>query len=463
MSNILDAIRDSLDKFTVWANPNEDPHLAATWVAHTYLYRELRESPRLLLTANQYGSGKTNTANHVARLAWRGQRLLGSSLTMNQLRTFVGTDVIGTCVFDEMQDRLTDKGSPGRSDLVAIVKDGYKSGATMPVTTQSKGGGHQVELVDIFAPVAFVGNRLPDALSGEEQSRCLALTLRRSPEQVTEYDDDEHGEEVQALVEQIQAWADSVRGGARVEHGLPQQVTGRARELWRPLKRVALLSGSGTWAQIIDLLAADYVEQMQAIAEERTHQSSEAERLLLDVVRTCDGTEATVEDRQGRRWLKTDEAIERVCGGYSPWLLGDLTAHAFGGHLRSLGLKTGKFRDADGRSVRGWRWQDLLDLHASLTPSSQGSATSAASAQAPQGGPADGGEDEPEGQIFDVGEAPDFDQEDDLPDGTCAVCGQRTIRYRDDDGTIPTTHPTCNMVGGLRLVQDLGTESAASA
>lgn len=447
--NILDAIHASLTRFTHFTR-KEDAWLLTAWIAHTYLYKELRETPRLILTASTYGSGKTTTANHVARLSYKGRRQLGSSLTAFQLRVLVDqTGTNGVNIFDEIQERFAEQGED-RRQLMGIVKNGYTDEQSeIPITTMTKNDGPKVDYLDTFAPVGLVGNGLRDVMSDEETSRCHIVTLSPSPVQITAYDRDEHAGEVAGLVQGIQRWADGVRDLARVDAQMPVNVMGRDREIWRPLKRVAILSGSHVWAERIDAMAVAYVEDQEARKEEQGETQSEHEALLSDIVRTCNETDALVLDKGGRQWLKTEQAIDAVCADYSRWLKGELTPHRFGHHMRNLGLTSGMFRDSGGRRQRGWSWRAITDLHATLTGDqgrdrARNSVPSVPSGSSePTDGEQDGGEVEQEEQDHDVSSAPSFDSWDedgeDLPDGTCVACDH--------------THPTCDVVGGLRLVQ----------
>jgi Protein of unknown function (DUF3631) len=110
-------------------------------------------------------------------------------------------------------------------------------------------------MMPTFAPVVLSGNspHLPD----DTRSRCIRILLMPDINGVAEDSDWEEIEpEAKALHHNIVVFADSVREVVEaLKVTLPPDCTGRAREKWRPLKRIAQVAG-GEWPSICDRLIA---------------------------------------------------------------------------------------------------------------------------------------------------------------------------------------------------------------
>jgi Protein of unknown function (DUF3631) len=178
--------------------------------------------------------------------------------------------------------RTLNPDKPGVGDLVAIINTGYRMGATRPVNVPVKGGGWEVADMPTFAPVALAGN--DPNLENDTRSRMIRVLLMPDLDGSVEDTDWEYLEdEAAALQQEIAHWASSAREtvkGMPVE--LPAGCLGRAKEKWRPLKRIAV-AARGHWEQLADKLIRNGLEEEAAARERGLKKQPPAMVLLTDL------------------------------------------------------------------------------------------------------------------------------------------------------------------------------------
>lgn len=248
-SRLLDDVEGWFGRFV--AVPDDaDLSLLTLWAVHTHLALECYTSPRLLIDSTMPGSGKTTVLDHLSRLCH--DPVQAASLSSAAMLARILDGGIRTILIDET-DRSLSPDKPGVGDLIAILNSGYRRGATRPVLVPDKESGWITKEMDTYAPVAMAGNspRLPD----DTRSRCLRVLLMPDVTGKVEDSDWEFIEsEAEELRDRIAVFADEVRDSLPREVTLPEGCRGRAKEKWRPLKRVAVAAG-GHWPAIADELA----------------------------------------------------------------------------------------------------------------------------------------------------------------------------------------------------------------
>ena len=262
-ASVLDAVRDHLARF-ISPMREADLDLLALWAAHTHLVMETYTTPRLVIDSPVHGSGKTTVLEHYERLCLHPVQM--ASLSSPALLTRMLHAGMRTVLIDEA-DRSLNPDKPEIAELFAVLNSGYKRGGKRPVLTPEKGGGWAVSEMPTFCPVVMAGNnpRLPEDTS----SRTIRVLLLPDLEgRVEESDWELIEEDVRDLGKQLAWWADQVRDDVRFNRPpLPDGVTGRARERWLPLKRVAVAAG-GRWPSVVDDLALDDKEQQDMDRED---------------------------------------------------------------------------------------------------------------------------------------------------------------------------------------------------
>lgn len=255
-ARLLDDIEAWFKRF-IAVPDDRDLQLLTLWTVSTHLAVELYTSPRLLIDSTMPGSGKTTVLDHLSRLAWKPVQ--AASLSSPALLVRMLEHGVRTVLIDEV-DRSLSPNKPGVEDLIGILNSGYRRGATRPVLVPVKGGGWEVREMPTFAPVSMAGNspHLPE----DTRSRAIRILLMPDLDGLIEDSDWEAIEDdADTLRQQIEAFADNVREqvvGMDVE--LPGACIGRAKEKWRPLKRVAQAAG-GRWPKLADELISRSLDE----------------------------------------------------------------------------------------------------------------------------------------------------------------------------------------------------------
>lgn len=247
---LLDDLESWFARFIAMPDP-EDCKLLVLWTVSTHMAEELYTTARLLIDSTMPGSGKTTVLEHLARLCWKPVQAASISSPALLVRLLQGG--VRTLLIDEVDRSLNPK-KPGVEDLIGIINSGYKRGATRPVLVPSKGGNWEVSEMPTFCPVAMAGNspHLPD----DTKSRSIRILLMPDLDGVVEDSDWEKIEgDAQVLHDRIVAFSERHRVTVSGDVSLPKGCVGRAKEKWRPLKRVAVAAG-GRWPSVADQLIA---------------------------------------------------------------------------------------------------------------------------------------------------------------------------------------------------------------
>lgn len=275
---LLDEVRTWLARHIVTMAPG-DLDVITLWAAHTHLARDLYSTPRLQLDSPVPESGKTTVLEHLERLCYSPvmASLISSPALLARL---VGNDP-RTLLLDEV-DRTLDPKKEGTAELVAILNSGYKVGGGRPTLMPVKGGGWQAEELSTFAPVAMAGNQ--PALPDDTRTRIIRVLLMPDWEGIAEESDWEIKDyEASMLGARLARWARHITDEVQHRPQMPEGCTGRFREKWQPLARVAHAAG-GRWAEAVMKLAAEDVEQARLDREEGLAVEKPAVLLLRHIV-----------------------------------------------------------------------------------------------------------------------------------------------------------------------------------
>lgn len=256
-----------------------DLDLLTLWAAHTHLVKETYTTPRLQLDSPVPGSGKTTCLEHLQRLCLRSVQM--ASVSSPALLTRMLDKEQRTILIDEV-DRSLSPDKEGVADLLAVLNSGYKRGATRPVLVPVKGGAWEVKEMPTFAAVAMAGNNpsLPD----DTRSRVIRVLLLPDLGGTVEESDWEMIEkDALFLHSQLADWAEQVREQVLAERPkLPDGITGRFREKWAPLKRVAVAAG-GRWPDAVDEMSLRDKEEFEMDREDGLIQEKPAVVLLKHI------------------------------------------------------------------------------------------------------------------------------------------------------------------------------------
>ncbi len=260
---------------------------------------ETYTTPRLVLDSPVPGSGKTTVLEHFERLCLKPVQV--ASLSSPALLTRMLDAGLRTILIDEA-DRSLAPDKEGIGELLAVLNSGYKRGATRPVLVPIKGGGWEAVEMPTFAPVVMAGNN-PD-LPEDTRSRSIRVLLMPDIDGTAAESDWEYIEDdARRIGERIAVWAAGIRDEIRATRpALPAGVTGRARERWSPLKRVAAVVG-GHWPSVVDDLAIRDIARIAIEREDGIVQQRPAVALLAHLHEVYSTDE---------RFVATDQLIERL-------------------------------------------------------------------------------------------------------------------------------------------------------
>lgn len=358
-AELLDAIVAWLHRF-IAVTDRDDLNILALWIVHTHLVVECYTTPRLQIDSVIYEAGKSTTLEHLRHLCHAPIHSAASSSPALMARLLESR--MRTILLDEV-DRTLHPDKPGVGDMLAIINAGYRMGATRPVLVPVKGGGWDSAEMPVYAPVAMAGNA-PN-LPADTVSRCIRILLMPDLHGTVEDSDWENisgeAEELQAA---IAAWADIVRAdlkGMKVD--LPKGCTGRSREKWRPMKRVAVAAG-GDWPDIVDRLVVRSMAEDAAIRDAGLKAQPPGMVLLADLYAVWpEGEHADLMSAEGLVNLLVNHN-PAYWGEHSPY--GKRLTEQRMGRLLSQAAKVTSSRPGGGGQPRGYLRSHLLPVWRSL-------------------------------------------------------------------------------------------------
>lgn len=347
---ILIKLEQFLERFVAF--PTIDARVAAVlWTAHSHAVKAFESTPRLALLSPEPGSGKTRTLELLDLLTPAPMHVLSASTAA----IFRSIDNIPppTLLFDEV-DTIFGKHGKGddNEDLRGLLNAGHRNGAAIPRCT---GPTHTVTMFPVYAAVALAGlGDLPDTLM--TRSVVIRMRRRRPNEVVEPFRYRVHAPAGHELRDELAMWATEMF--TRLTESWPKMPPGiedRPADVWEPLLAVADAAG-GDWAQ--RARAACLALAGQAIGRE----ASLGIRLLTDL-KMVFANKITMSTADILNHL---HAIEE-----SPWanLKGQpLNANGLAYRLNQYEVASKKVK-IDGKSLQGYRAEDLWDAWERYCPS----------------------------------------------------------------------------------------------
>lgn len=312
LGGVLRSVRDWLATY-ICVVDEHDLDVLALWAAHTHVAFETYTTPRLVLDSTMPGAGKTTVLEHLQRFSLAP--IQAASISSPALLARMLHKQMRTILIDEV-DRSLDPKKPGVEDLIAILNSGYKRGATRPVLVPAKGGEWDVSEMSTFSPVAMAGNapNLPD----DTRSRCIRVLLMPDVYGTAEASDWEEIEpDAVALGDALAQALDNCRDAIRdIRPALPEGCSGRMREKWSPLARVAAIAG-GDWPATVDNLIRRDIREVEMEREEGLANLPPGMVLLKDLHSVW---------REGEPFLATSQIIARLVEA-NPDYWGELSAY----------------------------------------------------------------------------------------------------------------------------------------
>lgn len=345
MTSVLDEVREWLGRFIVTTAP-DDLDALALWTLHTHVLAQVWSTPRLIITAPLPESGKTTVLDHLSRLCANPDMMANAPTKSVSARSAH----MATLLLDEV-DKWPNDGDVRQ--LWSVVNTGYRRGGVYRTQEQNPATGEWEPLrLPTYGAVAFagIGNGLPD----DTLTRSITVHLLPDVHDVAEESDWEFIEgEADALRAKIEVWASTATLAKSEE--LPDGITRRLREVWRPLQRVADVIG-GDWPDRCRALAARHRDNIAAMRDDGIRH----ERPHMVLIRDLYGV-WPIEDGEHSAFVQGEE-LTRLLRRHSPEMWGDqqrdrdpINVQRMGKMLASNFNITTDRRRCDGLRERGYR------------------------------------------------------------------------------------------------------------
>lgn len=341
-AELLDQVSASVARYCILPSPHALTGVVL-WIAYTHMSDAFEYAPRLVARSAEKRSGKSRLLEVVDALVHEPLRAVNATVSYI-FRSLDRDGMPPTLLLDEADTIFGTKTKAEQNeDLRGLLNAGFQRGLTFGRTV---GPNHTPTEFQTFAPAALAGiGQMPDTI--EDRAVVVVMRRRKPSEQVAPYRTRRDRPALEALADDLAAWAASVVPAATGYEPANLGVEDRAADVWEPLVTVADMAG-GRWPALARQAAA----AMIAEAEDADESASLNVTLLRDI--------KTVFDDHGARFLKSDELCARLREvEESPWGQFELTPSKLGHRLRNYGIKT-DFEDSY-RKSRGYRLVDFMD------------------------------------------------------------------------------------------------------
>jgi hypothetical protein len=215
------------------------------WVAHTFIYECFQLTPRLFITSEVAGSGKTELMKRLKEMASGGKYFTrATEAALGRLKTAEGAHL--TVLLDQLDNALDTKEASTGPMLDTLIS-GADCGSSRLLTEKIRETYKPIEL-DFGYPMALakIGGLPSPAL----MSRCIVIHMRQatSAESRRLYRQEATPSEMLVSIRNRLANALNGQGNtlANARPGMPEGLHNRMRDKWRPLVAIADFAG-GDW------------------------------------------------------------------------------------------------------------------------------------------------------------------------------------------------------------------------
>jgi hypothetical protein len=270
-AGLLDAVAAFLAHYVVFRSV-EQCWAVATWIVHTWAFESFSTTGRLAILSPEPRCGKTRLLEIVESLGARPELLadVTSAYLFRVIEEFGPTLLI-----DETDALFAPRanGDPKAEDVRAIINAGYRRGATVGRCVPPD--NHPARF-RVFAPVALAGiGKLPATVL--DRSIIVRLRRRGAGESVDPFEVTDPPAEVESLRRRMGAWSQRNAETLVSRPALPDDVTDRLAEVWRPSFAIAQAAG-GHWPERVEHACA-----VLRGAAAKIDRESEAVALLGDI------------------------------------------------------------------------------------------------------------------------------------------------------------------------------------
>jgi len=174
LAGVLDEVEAFTRRFVMFSSEDQSAAVAL-WVLHVYTFEAASTTPYLRISSAAPESGKSRLLEALLLLLGDDRAVKAASLTASTVFR-AREDRPLAFLLDEV-DALAKRKDDAAREIVAIVNDAYRRGATA-LRSVPRGNGFVTKRFPIFGPTALAGlSRLADTT----ESRCIPIVLERKP------------------------------------------------------------------------------------------------------------------------------------------------------------------------------------------------------------------------------------------------------------------------------------------
>ena len=333
----------------------------ALWVIHTHVFDLAEHAPRLQIKSPVMRCGKTRLLEVI-------KQMVAKALVTGNISTAALFRLIEafhpTLLIDEADSFFKSDDGKDNEDMRGILNDGHGRGGSVIRTV---GEDFEPREFKVFGPVAYawlVKRGMHVAQTLEDRSITIELRRRLPDETITRFRASRTGH-LRNLGRRVAQWAMDHRSSlVDADPSLPEQLSDRAQDNWRPLIAIA------------DAMSADLGQAARVAAinidEENTGGEDDAGTLALaDVAATFKVKMRGRLPSNPLRGVKSKDLVEEMVAmterPWSEWRRGKpLTVNGLNRLLKPFGLepKLIKIGPTDADVLRGYRTEKVLEAEA---------------------------------------------------------------------------------------------------
>lgn len=243
--NALDNVDDFLRKVLILKS-DHDYSALTLWIAHCYSISQFSFAPRLCFWSPEKRCGKSLALEVVANLL--PNPLMTSSISSAALYRVLDRDKSRVILIDESDTVFGRNGDKEKAEaLRQLLNASFKTGQ---VVVRCEPPKFEPKEFVIFAPIALAGigtSAIPETVA----DRAIMIEMRRMfPfEEILEFESDEVEGYFSPLKRGLEIFARVHESKyPKIKPELPREsLNPRARDVWKPLYKVAECGGAGGW------------------------------------------------------------------------------------------------------------------------------------------------------------------------------------------------------------------------
>ena len=326
----LDEVESLLRK-TVILKSDSHFFALALWIAYCHAIFEFDFSPRLGIWSPEKRCGKSLLLEIIQHLT--PNSIMTSSITAPALYRMREKDESLVFLIDESDTVFGRNGNKERAEaLRGIVNSGFKRGSDVIVCDVKT---NEPRKFPTFGAVVLAGigtTSIPDTIT--DRSVLIEMRRKRADESITEFESDEVEGLFYPVRDYLREWMSINRSRLRpLRLTLPPELNSRAKDTWKPLFKIAELSGEMWKARAVKASCE------LSVQDEGSDDGSLSLRALSDIREFF-----TSERMSSRDIINALRAIEDA-----PWAyMTSFNFHTLAFYLKNYGIKPRSFGNSRG-------------------------------------------------------------------------------------------------------------------